>query len=221
MNNISEQEVETRLSSSFERLADSIETSTVPSLEPGESTNPSRMLALAASMTLVVVVSALFLVNQSSSDDLVSEKNVPETEEVTSFEDGSPQESSTVAEFAWGDDGSGPANMNCLVDSSPSDLVQRDFALVGSVKSVTTEAVADPGDSGVEQRVVATVAAEQWFSGGTEDAVTIVFQRSVEDGERLLIAGALTSSGYLAWECGFTIAHSNEAEVAWSSAFSR
>lgn len=216
MNNISEQEVETRLSSSFTRSAESIETSTIPSLEePVESTNPSRMLALAASLTLVALVSALLLVNQSSG-----EKN--ETEEVTSSnEDGSPQESSMVPEFMWGDDGSGPATMNCLVDSSPSDLVQRDFALIGSIKSVATETIDDPSDGGVEQRVVATVAVDQWLNGGTQDVVTVVFQRSVEDEERLLVAGALTSTGYLAWECGFTITHSNEAEVAWSSAFSR
>ena len=116
--------------------------------------------------------------------------------------------------FHLGDDGLG----NCVAISGRVELAKRDFALIGVVESVEVLPVHDL-DSGLTERIVGFVEIDRWLSGGDQESVEIEFQRMVEAGDQLLVAGAATPDGYLAWECGFTVTYSAEAEEAWASAF--
>ena len=198
--------LESRLAESFERASASIQEG--PQLVTRPKSGRSGTLKMVAAATLAGVVlfgsTSLFSQNQGVGDEPVAGSTIAAEAEL----------------FLW-HDGSHSAATNCIAEADPTSLAQRDFVLVGTVEDVAATNLDNPQDAGESQRLTATVIVETWLSGGGSTRARVMFQRAVAPGDRLLVAGASTGAGLLAWECGFTRDHSQAGEDAWRSAFAR
>lgn len=112
----------------------------------------------------------------------------------------------------------------CVEQYSGATLRERAFAFDGTVVSVAS--VQDPRapkDDIVAGQVEFQV--HEWFSPrGPGDLVKVWMQRSVEPGDRLLVAGEPRWGGEplddaIAHECEFTASYSDALRAEWSTAF--
>jgi len=115
-----------------------------------------------------------------------------------------------------------PGVASCVTEFSAQTLRGRAFAFDGSVMKVGT--AKDPRAPEEDDVFNATFEVHEWFAGGSGESVTVWMQRPVELGERLLVAGEPRWGGAplddaIAWECGFTVAHSSEGASEWADAF--
>lgn len=122
---------------------------------------------------------------------------------------------------------------SCVQTYAPDTLVQRAFALDGTVTSI--EVREDPRLPQGEQEVPwVTLEVHRWFKGGTAREVgvwmenlnieTSVGSVDAEPGTRLLVSGEPRWGGDsledpIAWPCGFTQSWTGEAASEWEAAF--
>ena len=115
---------------------------------------------------------------------------------------------------------------DCVEAATDENLAARSFAFDGVVTQVADEVDLNMPDDDVAGQLVprATFAVTTWYRGGGPEHVAVWMQRDVSVGERLLVSGEPRWGGAplddaIAWECGFTEAHSEERAAAWASAF--
>jgi hypothetical protein len=118
------------------------------------------------------------------------------------------------------------AASSCVSEYSVDALRERPFAFDGTVVELRTERdprapTDDEGGDVVTTRAVFDV--HEWFVGGSEPSALVWMMREVAIGDRLLVTGAPRWGGdplddAIAWECGFTAAHSDALADEWRGA---
>lgn len=129
-----------------------------------------------------------------------------------------------ASEETAADDLTGPAGGGrCVSEYTAQTLQERAFAFDGTVVDVGTESdPLAPSDDIVTGSVQFEV--HEWFVGGAGETVTVWMQRSVGEGQRLLVAGEPRWGGApiedaIAWECGFTSGYTDDRHQEWSAVF--
>lgn len=128
-----------------------------------------------------------------------------------------------TASSAPAEEPAGSSSMRCVDEYSGDTLRERAFAFDGAVVNISSEK--DP--RAPEEDIVSghvEFRVHEWFAGGTGEIATVWVQRSVEPGDRLLVAGEPRWGGEpmedaIAHECGFTSSYSDARVDEWSAAF--
>lgn len=121
------------------------------------------------------------------------------------------------------EDQAGSTSMRCVEEYSSDTLRERAFAFDGTAVNISSEEDPRAPDKDIVTGHV-EFQVHEWFAGGTGDVVTVWMQRSVEPGDRLLVAGEPRWGGEpvddaIAHECGFTASYSDAGLKEWSAAF--
>ena len=121
-----------------------------------------------------------------------------------------------------GDSGGG----SCVELMTTETVAGRSFAFDGTVLAVSpaVEVDLDADPNGMPGYPVAEFEVREWFAGGGGDTVAVKMQREVVPGQRLLVSGeSLFGEDPLddpiAWECGFTVEHSDSTAATWEAAW--
>jgi len=113
---------------------------------------------------------------------------------------------------------------DCVEVMTTATLAGRAFGFDGTVLSVVPAAEVDEDAGDSPAYPLATFEVHKWFAGGDGGSVEVKIQREVAIGERLLVSGEPLFGGDplddpIAWECGFTVEHSDATADNWRTAW--